>query len=121
MADPLSVIAGVVGIATAAIRTSKALFDLVNDSKGAPAEIISISRDVYAFASIVLSVSANLQTDILTGSYGDDGSFVEAIGNIRLPLSNCQAVLEDLIAGLQKGSSLLSVTNKSQRALMNLK
>ncbi|KAL8867528.1 MAG: hypothetical protein Q9174_005609, partial [Haloplaca sp. 1 TL-2023] len=121
MADPLSGIAGVVGIATAAIRSSKALFDLVNDTKRAPTEIKAIARDVYAFASIVLSVSATLKRDIVRGSYGDDESVAEAIGNIRLPLSNCHTVLEDLIAGLQKGSKLSSVANKSQRAFINLK
>ena len=61
MADPLSIVAGVVGIATAAVQSSKTLFDLIKDIRGAPAEVKAISRDVYVFASIVLTMSATVK------------------------------------------------------------
>ena len=121
MADLFSIIAGVVGIATAAVQFSKTLFDLMKDIRGAPAEVKAISRDVYAFACIVLTVSATVEQDVLRGYLSDDGSIVLTIGNLRLPLSNCQAVLEELIAKLQKGSRLSVVNNGSRRAFINLK
>ena len=121
MADPLSIIAGVVGIVTAAVQSSNTLFDLIKDIRGAPAEVKAISRDVYAFASIVLTVSATVEQDILRGCLSDDGSIVLIIGNLRLPLPNCQAVLEELIAKLQKGSRLSLINNGSRRAFINFK
>lgn len=120
MGDPLSIIAGVVGIATAAVQSSKTLIDLMKTIRGAPAEVTAISRDVYAFASIVLTVSATVEQDVLRGFLSDDGSIVSIIGNLRLPLSNCQAVLEELIAKLQKGSRLSLMNNGSRSAFMNI-
>ena len=61
MTDPFSIVAGVIAIATAAIQSSKVLFELMNDIKEAPAEIESVSRDVHAFYAIVFSLKATLK------------------------------------------------------------
>ena len=56
MADPLSLIAGVISVATVAVQSAKALSKLIDDIKGAPREIQAVAHDIHAFRSIVSSL-----------------------------------------------------------------
>lgn len=102
MADPLSIIAGIAGIATAALQSSKTLFELINDIKGCSEEIKMISRDVHAFYSITYSLNAILKEKVIVDAISDDEVIVEMISNLSDPLSNCQAVLAELTLKIQR-------------------
>lgn len=102
MADPLGIIASVVAIATAAIRSSKALFELVDGIKRGPEEIKSISRDAHSFHSIVFSLNATLEDPSFTDVISGDDSMLEKVGNLARPLSDCEAVLSELMVKMQK-------------------
>ena len=102
MADPLSIIASVVAITAAAIRSSKTLFELVDDIKGGPEEIKSISRDTHSFYSIIFSLNATLEDTSIRDAVSGDDAMLEMIGNLTRPLSNCEAVLVELMVKIQK-------------------
>ena len=99
--DPLSIIAGVASIATAAIQSSKALYELVDDIKGGPEEIKSISRDAQAFYSVIFSLRLALADEDVCNVIRDDTALVQMIENLQRPLSNCQVVLGQIMVKLQ--------------------
>ena len=81
MTDPFSIIAGVLGIATAAIRSSKALIELVDDIRGGPEEIKAVSRDVHAFYSIIIALNATLKDDSIRDVVSGDVAMMDMIRN----------------------------------------
>ena len=107
MTDPVTIVTGVIGIATAAIQSSKVFFELVNDIKGGPAEIGSVSRDVHAFYAIVFSLNATLKEVNVKNVITCDEAMVSMIGNLAGPLENCQVVLGELMVKIQKHLSLV--------------
>ena len=102
MADPLSIIASVVGTATAVVQSAKALFELVDDIKGGPQEIKSISQDARAFYAVVFSLNVALKEEKIKDVVGGDEDMVEMIRNLQSPLANCQMVLGELMVKMQK-------------------
>jgi Fungal N-terminal domain of STAND proteins len=102
MMDPFSIIAGVIGITSAAIQSSKAFFELVNAIKGCPAEIQAVSRDVHAFYAIVFSLNAILKEVDVKNVISCDEAMVSMITNLANPLENCQMVLGELMIKIQK-------------------
>ncbi len=102
MADPLSIITGIAGIATAAHQSSKALFELIKDVKGYSEEIKAVSRDVHAFYSITYSLNVMLKEEVIIDAIGGDEAMLEMIMNLSNPLSNCRTVLGELMLKLQK-------------------
>ena len=100
MADPLSVVAGVISIATVAIQSSKILSMLINDIKEASEEINVVSHDVLAFASLVSSLKLALEETKIKDAISSDGAMIEVIGNLHHPLDNCEAALQALSSKL---------------------
>ena len=99
--DPLSVIAGVVSIASATCSASQALFKLVDNIKGGPEQVQAISRDAHAFYSVIFSLDLALQDRDFRSIISDDPSLVQLFENFRRPLSNCQAVLGQLMIKIE--------------------
>ncbi|OQN97394.1 hypothetical protein B0A48_16553 [Cryoendolithus antarcticus] len=60
MADPLSIAASVIAIATVFLQSSKALTEFVQDVKGAPEELRAIASDAKTFSAHVLAVKSSL-------------------------------------------------------------
>lgn len=121
MADPLSIIAGVAGIATAALQSSKALFELINDIQGCSEEIKAVSRDVHAFYSIKYALNAILKEEAVRDAIGGDQAIIEMIRNLSGPLSNCQAVLGELMLKVQTQLGADSDGKRSRMSSANLK
>ena len=68
----LSIIAGVLGITTVAVESSKKLYELIDAVRSAPDEIRNISRDVHAFYSILFSLQSSLQDPQITVAITED-------------------------------------------------
>ena len=94
-------IAGVVSIASGACSASQALFKLVDDIKGGPEQVQAISRDAHAFYSVIFSLNLALQDRDIRLMISDDPSLVQMIENLSRPLSNCQAVLGQLMVKIE--------------------
>ena len=103
MADPISIFASVIAIATAAIQSSRAIFEITNGIKTSSREIQAISRDALAVHSTISSLHAILRKgERSAGNARDDDAILEMARSLRVPLSNCEMVLEELVFKLQK-------------------
>lgn len=92
MADPFSVILGVITISTAALQCSKALYELLDNIREAPEQIIAISRDAHAFYSVVCSLDSALHDEVINSVLEKDGSLTTLVGNLEQPI---RKLLED--------------------------
>ncbi|KAL8923308.1 MAG: hypothetical protein Q9208_004708 [Pyrenodesmia sp. 3 TL-2023] len=99
--DPLSIIAGLLGIAAVAAQSSKALCDLTDAIRSAPDEIKNISRDTHAFYNIIFSLESSLRDPKITTVIAEDEPLTALLGNLRDPLSNCASVLGQLMLKIQ--------------------
>ena len=98
--DPFSITAGVVGIAAAVCQSSKKLVGLVDSIKEGPEQIQAISRDARAFQTIVYSLHSVLKEQDVHFLVHNDADLIHIIGNLALPLGNCQDVLHRLTVKL---------------------
>ncbi|KAL6712744.1 hypothetical protein ACLMJK_009682 [Lecanora helva] len=112
---------GVVGVATAAIQSSKAVFELVDNFKEGSDEIASISKDMRAFPSVITSLNSTLKDESITNVISGDSAITEMVQLLQNPLSNCQIVLGEIMFKIEY---LLRLTphGKGQRTpLANVK
>ena len=79
MADPFSIIASVAGLATAALKSSKASSELMNDIKGSTKETKSDSREVHAYYTITYSSNIILKTEATRDAMSGDEATIEMI------------------------------------------
>ena len=99
--DPLSVIAGVLGIVSVAAQSSKVLYELIDAVRTAPTEITNISRDTHAFYSILFSLESSLKDSKIAAAIAEDEGLTALVGNLREPLGNCTAILGQLMLKIQ--------------------
>ena len=103
MADPFSIIAGVLSIATVVVQSSQALSVLINNVKSAPGEIKAVAQDVHAFRSVVSSLKVTLEQTGAQDVVSTDPALVETLANLLPPLNNCEQALQNLMLKLQRG------------------
>ena len=101
MADPFSVVLGVITISTAALQCSKALYELLDNIREAPEQIIVISRDAHAFYSVVCSLDSALRDEVINSVLENDGSLTTLVGNLEQPIRNCSKTLGQMMAKIQ--------------------
>ncbi|KAL8674291.1 MAG: hypothetical protein Q9168_001284 [Polycauliona sp. 1 TL-2023] len=99
--DPLSIIAGVLGIAAVAAQSSKALYEMIDAIRAAPNEIKTISRDTSDFYTIVYSLELSLNDPKITAIIAEDDALTTLIANLRSPIGNCSSVLGQLMTKIQ--------------------
>lgn len=121
MADPLSIVAGVIGLAAAVYQSSKTLFELVDSIKQGPDEIKAISKDVRAFYSIIISLSATLSDSDMRNVLDGDVAMLEMVKLLNEPLSNARMVLGELMVKIQPQLKPATDGNGHRISLMNVK
>ena len=87
-------IAGVVSVAGAAVASSKALFEMVDEVRNASLEIITISKDTHAFHAVVTSVLMAVRNTTVVAILQQDPELCEAVVNLADPLQNCAGILK---------------------------
>lgn len=95
--DPFSILAGVVGIATAGVQGSKKLYELLDDVRSGPDEIFTISQDAHALFAVMHSLEIALKREDLQALVQDDDEIIDAVENLQQPLRNCQRILTQLM------------------------
>ncbi|KAI4245292.1 MAG: hypothetical protein LQ352_006615, partial [Teloschistes flavicans] len=99
--DPLSIIAGVLGITSVVAQASKNLYELVDGIRSAPSEIKDIARDTHAFYSILFSLESSLKDPKISVVIAEDDSLTALVGNLRDPLAHCSSVLGQMMIKIQ--------------------
>ena len=100
--EPISAIASVAGVATAAIQVSKSIYDVIQTVRNAPAEIIALSDDAHAINTIISTLSLLFEDQKTRIIVSTDKHVTEAIRNLDNPLRNCLKLLQQLNAKLRE-------------------
>lgn len=102
MADPVSLVLGVVAITIQAVQTSKALLDLIADIRGAPGNIKTIHKEVHAFYNVVSSLNIVLKDQDVQIAIGGNKTLIETVQSLTQLIHNCRSILGHLIVKLEK-------------------
>lgn len=106
MSDPLSVLAGVVGIAGFALQSAKKLKEFIDSIQGAPLVVKAISSDLQAVSGVLDSLHKLL--DKADARKSPSPVEIELASVLQLPLDNCVAAcknIDDAIKPYVKRSS----------------
>lgn len=94
--EPIGAIASVLGIATAAVKISQALHDILIKIRDAPDEIRRLSEDLQSISSILSSLETTLKErndqQVLKGNK----AIVCALKDLKAPLQRCTKDIKDL-------------------------
>ena len=102
MGDPLSAIAGVVGISGAALNASSALFDLIHTINNAPKEVSSISNDIGDIQSVISNLYTALQDSDVQKAISGDPELLKDVSSVTSPVNNCLEIVNELKANIAK-------------------
>lgn len=101
MSEPLSIIASVAAVSTAALQSAQVLLQLIDGIKNAPEEIDAISNDTHAFYDIVFSLETSLKDDEVVSVVRENIIMVAMVANIEKPLRNCSTTLDQIMYKIQ--------------------
>ena len=102
MADPVSLVLGVAALTIQVVQTSKALLELVADIRDAPANIRAITKEVYAFYSVVLSLSSALKDQDVQNTISGNKTLMETVESMTKSMNNCHTILVQLSVKLER-------------------
>ena len=78
----IGLIASVAGVPGAVVASSKALFEMVDEVRNAPAEIAAISKDTHAFHTVVSSLLLATRNPTVLSILQQDQELCEAVVNL---------------------------------------
>ena len=99
--DPLSILAGVLGVAAVTTESAKKQGALLDAIRTAPDEIKNINRDTRAFYSILFSLESSLRDAEVAAVIAKDEALTALVANLKEPLKNCTSVLGQLMVKIQ--------------------
>jgi hypothetical protein len=105
MSDPLSVTAGVIGVATFALHSIRSLVDAIDSIRNAPDAVTNLSGDLKTTAGIVGNLHAKLASHTLEPALEKS---INENGSLRSAFQSCSedcARFKDVVATWMKHSS----------------
>ncbi|KAG7006819.1 hypothetical protein G7Y79_00013g035910 [Physcia stellaris] len=97
----IGLIASVVGVAGAALTSSRALFEMVDEVRNAPVELSAISKDIHSFHDVVSSVQMAIRDRLVIKALLGDKKLCELVVRLEAPLQNCSNALTQLKPRIQ--------------------
>ena len=92
----IGLIASVVGVTGAALAASKALYDMIDQVRNAPEEILAISRDTHSFHGIITNVHVAITDHFIVSRLGTEQQILRAVEQLEGPLENCGTILTQM-------------------------
>ncbi|KAL9035717.1 MAG: hypothetical protein Q9214_006455, partial [Letrouitia sp. 1 TL-2023] len=102
MADPVSLILGVVTFTTQTVQTTKALLGLVADIRDAPGNIKAIYKEVHAFYDVIFSLNIVLKDQDVQNTISSNKTLIEVVESLTEPINTCRAILGQLSVKLER-------------------
>lgn len=102
MADPVSLVLGVLAFALQAVQSSKALLEILADIRGAPDNIKTIGKEVYAFYDVLSSLNIVLRDQDMQSTIRGNKTLIEIVESLATPINNCRAILGQLSVKLER-------------------
>lgn len=91
--DPLSIIAGVVGIVGFAASSTANLLSLIESTRGCPAAVRGTGRDASEFLAVLNNLKELLNDETLKG----DETVQNVFRSLESPIRTSQAALDELV------------------------
>ena len=88
--------AGVVGVATAALASSRALYEMVDEVRNAPDELSAISKDVHSLHDVITSIQLALRDTIVVKVLQEDRQLCDRVTRLESPMLNCTTMMSQL-------------------------
>ena len=98
MADPLSAIAGVIGILSSLVTLATPILNIVHNIKRAPGEIQNLSRDISAFFSVVHTLDVALRERDIRDSVENDDTMARQLKTLEESLRSCRDIILDVMS-----------------------
>ena len=92
----VGLIASVVGVTGAALAASKALYDMIDQVRNAPEEILAISRDTHSFHGIITNVQVAITDQFIVSRLETEPQILRAVEALEGPLKNCGTILTQM-------------------------
>ena len=102
MADPLSVAASAIAVATLFLQSTSILVHLVSTVKGAPKEVETIANDVRVLDAVVRGLRSALQKPAMVTIVDGDDTIRGLIDVISNALNNCATAADSVVEHLQQ-------------------
>jgi hypothetical protein len=112
--DPLSLLAGIAGVATAGVQVSKAIYDLISTIHGTPKEITDIARGVSNLSMIL----RELRIALKEGSKLYRRKLLRRVSSAIRRIEQIHAQIHDMVSGVTGFASLKWLFRRSKT--MNL-
>ena len=93
--------AGVVGIAGAALTSSRALYQMVDEVRNAPQELSAISKDTRSLHDTVTSVQMALRNPSVIRILQEDQQLCDQVIRLEEPMQSCSAIITQLIQRIE--------------------
>jgi hypothetical protein len=108
--DPLSLLAGIAGVATAGIQVSKAMYDLISSIHGTPKEVSDIAREVSDLSSVL----SELRRALREGRNLYRRKLLRRISSAIQRIGQIHAEIHDMISGVEGFASLRWLFRRSK-------
>jgi len=117
MADPLSIVAGVVGVLTACVQVSTALKDFYDASATADTKVRGLLTDVRSFAQVLELMKDTLEQEQIKSLLQATGHIRNHWTNLSISLRDGQNTLVQLQEALEKVNKNVSVLDGPRKHL----
>lgn len=88
--------ASVVGVATAALASSRALYEMVDEVRNAPDELSAISKDMHSLHDVVTSIQLALRDSIVVKVLQENPQLCDLVTRLKDPMLNCTTMMSQL-------------------------
>ena len=105
MTDPLSISVASLTLVSAAIASSRELIELINSMRLAPNEITTMSRDLQAFQTVLLSMEAVLRDLTKANIVVQDPTIINMIQTLDAPMENCRRLVSQVTTRIKSAQN----------------
>jgi HPt (histidine-containing phosphotransfer) domain-containing protein len=97
----IGTVASVLQLADIATKTSLQLYELISTIRRAPDEIQAVNRDVFAFNTLVCSLTTSLSTSQVREIVEQDAEIENSLKMLQVPMESCNDSYERLMEKLK--------------------
>lgn len=108
--DPLSLLAGIAGVATAGIQVSKAIYDLASAIRGTPKEVSDIAREISDLSNTL----SELRRTLKEGRELYRRKLLRRVSSAIQRIGQIHAEIHDMISGVEGFATLRWLFRRSK-------
>ncbi|KAL8903186.1 MAG: hypothetical protein Q9171_007489, partial [Xanthocarpia ochracea] len=112
--EPVSAVASVLAIVTAAVQVTKALHDVLVDIKDAPKDIARLCDDVHSISTLLSSLEDTLKHEPYRRTLEEESPIIRSLEQLKAPLKGCTRIIEAIQIKVTPFSDLQNTVKASK-------